>query len=205
VDDPDTDPRRTEALVAAAKCRDPAALDALIRAHLDDLRAYVRLQVDPRLRVRESCSDIVQSVCREVLEDLDGFEYRGAGAFRAWLFAAALNKVRRKGEFHRAQKRDVARERRADSGTSSRAGIYSSLCSPEPSPSEHAAGHEQAERIERAMDKLPDDYREALLLARVVGLSRREMADRMGRSELAVRTLVTRASIKLLAALEDRI
>ena len=55
------------------------------------------------------------------------------------------------------------------------------------------------------MDKLPEDYREALLLARVVGLSGREMAERMGRSESAVRTLLTRASIKLLAALEERV
>ncbi len=136
------------------------------------------------------------------------FEYRGVGAFRAWLFAAALNKVRQKREFHRAQKRDVAREVRApgedDSRAPVRAGLYASLCSPEPSPSQHAIAHEQAERIERAMDKLPEDYREALLLARVVGLSGREMAERMGRSEIAVRTLLTRATIKLLAALEQR-
>ncbi len=116
--------------------------------------------------------------------------------------------MRQKREFRRAQKRDVAREVRAqgedDSRAPVRAGLYASLCSPEPSPSQHAVAHEQAERIERAMDKLPEDYREALLLARVVGLSRREMADRMGRSESAVRTLLTRATIKLLAALEQR-
>ena len=196
-------------LVSAARRREPGALDALIAAHLDDLRAYVRLQVDPQFRARESCSDVVQSVCRNMLEDLSDFEYRGKGAFRAWLFAAALNKVRQKREFHRAQKRDVAREVRAgeedDSRAPVRAGLYASLCSPEPSPSQHAIAHEQAERIERAMDKLPEDYREALLLARVVGLSRQEMADRMGRSESAVRTLLTRATIKLLAALEERV
>ncbi len=200
---------RTELMVGAAVRREPGALDRLIEAHLDDLRAFVRLQVEPKLRLRESQSDVVQSVCREVLEDLPQFEFRGVGSFRAWLFTAALNKVRQKGAFHRAQKRDVAREVRVEAGDDSRASVgaalYASLCSPEPSPSQHAVAHEQAELIERAMDKLPEDYREALLLARVVGLSRREMAERMGRSESAVRTLLTRASIKLLAALEQRV
>ncbi len=199
----------TEVMVSAAQRRDSGALDALIAAHLDDLRAYVRLQVDPQFRVRESCSDVVQSVCREVLEDLSNFEYRGKGAFRAWLFAAALNKVRQKREFHRAQKRDVAREVRAegedDSRAPVRAGLYASLCSLEPSPSQHAVAHEQAERIERAMDALPDDYREVLLLTRVVGLPRREIAARVGRTENAVRTLVHRAGVRLLAALEERV
>ncbi len=107
---PAFDERRTEALVAGAQRREPGALDELIGQHLDDLRAFVRLHLDPALRARESCSDVVQSICREVLEDLPGFEYRAAGSFRAWLFTAALNKVRQKGEFHRAQKRDPARE-----------------------------------------------------------------------------------------------
>ena len=184
-------------------------MDALIGTHLDDLRAFVRLQVDPQLRARESCSDVVQSICREVLEDLPGFDYRGEGSFRAWLFTAALNKVRQKGEFHRAQKRDPAREVRPAAGDDSQAtvgaGLYASLCSLEPTPSQHAIAHEQAERIERAMDKLPEDHREVLLLARVVGLPHEEIATRMGRSEIAVRTLLSRASVRLLAALEERV
>ena len=45
------------------------AMALLYLEHLDDLRAFVRLKIDPRLRVRESGSDLVQSICREVLED----------------------------------------------------------------------------------------------------------------------------------------
>ncbi len=201
-------PEQGDGLVAAAQRGEPGAIDALIAAHLDDLRAYVRLQLDPRLRVRESSSDVVQSVCREVLRDLPRFGDRGPGAFRAWLFAAALNKIRRKRAFHRARKRDVGREVRVASGDHGsgpvRAGLYLSLAGGEPSPSQQAIAHEQAERIERAIDRLPADYREVLLLARVVGLSGRQVAERMGRSEAAVRTLLTRAGIRLLAALEER-
>jgi len=208
-DRPELAAGRTEVLVAAAQRRERGAVDQLIEHHLDDLRAFVRLQVDPQLRARESCSDVVQSICREVLEDLPGFDYRGEGSFRAWLFTAALNKVRQKGAYHRAQKRDPAREERAgpsaaDSGASVGADLYASLCSFEPSPSQNAIAHEQAERIERAMDTLAEDHREVLLLARIVGLPHAEIAKRMERSENAMRTLLSRASVRLLAALEGR-
>ena len=199
---------RTESLVHAAVRREPGALDRLLEAHLPNLRAFVRLQVDERLRLRESQSDLVQSVCREVLEDLPGYEYRGEGSFRAWLFTAALNKVRQKGEFHRAHKRDVARERRIDGerdgGDAAGNDLYSSLCSLGPTPSQHAIANEQSERLERAMDRLPADDREMLLLARVVDLSRQEIGDRMGLSEKTVHNRIGRAGVRLLAALEDR-
>lgn len=198
--------QRTEVLVSAAQRREQGALDALVRGHLDDLRAFVRLELDPALRLRESCSDVVQSVCREVVEDLGGFEDRGAGSFRAWLFTAALNKIRQKHHRWQAEKRNPAREATAkrNHDSESDGDIYASLCSLGGSPSEHAIAREQAERIERGMDKLSPEHREVLLLARIVGLSHREIAERTRRSEVAVRSLLSRGSLRLLAALEER-
>ena len=193
-------------LVAAAQRGEPGAMDHLLRHHLDDVRAFVRLQVGPELRARESCSDLVQSLCREVLEDLPGFEYRGSGSFRHWLFTAALNKVRQKHNFHTAQKRDVAREvplEGVGAGSDGR-GLYDSLCTLGATPSEVAVAHEQLERIEAAMEKLPPDYRQVLILARLVGLSHTKVAAEMGRTENAVRTLLSRAKLRLLAVLEER-
>jgi RNA polymerase sigma-70 factor (ECF subfamily) len=193
---------QTEHLVAAAKGGEPDAFETLLAAHLDDVRAFIRLQVDVRVRQREAVSDFVQSACREVLEGLPRFEYRGPESFRAWLFTTVLNKVREKHVFHRAQKRDVARE--APPAPSVSNDIYSSLCSPQASPSQHAIGTELSERIERAIDQLPEDQRQVLLLSRVVGLSHAEIAERMERSELATRSLLSRALVRLLAVLEQR-
>ena len=182
-------------------------MDRLIAAHIDDLRAFVRLQVHPKLRARESHSDFVQSICLEVLEDLPGFEYRGPQSFRAWLFTLALNKVRQKHQHHFAQKRDPGREAQAaepEPGSGAAPDLYASICSPEPSPSQHAVALETAEQIEAAMDLLPSDHHEVLILARLVGLSYAEIAERMDRSESAVRTLLSRACVRLLASLEGR-
>ena len=65
---------------------------------------------------------------------------------------------------------------------------------------------ESSERLESAFEHLPDEYREVLLLARIVGLSRAEIGEKMQRSENAVRSLLFRAQAKLaslLSAVED--
>ena len=67
---------------ARASRGDAAAIEQLIQEHLPGLRAFVRLNAGATLRAREAQSDLVQSVCREVLEGREGFEYRGDAAFK---------------------------------------------------------------------------------------------------------------------------
>ena len=50
-------------LLARARAGDAGALHTLLVRHEPLLRTYVRLHADPMLRARESCSDMVQSVC----------------------------------------------------------------------------------------------------------------------------------------------
>ena len=94
---------------------DREAVEALLLGHVSRLRAFVRLKMGPVVRGRESSEDLVQSVCREVLEDLDGFEYRGEAGFRQWLFRRAEHKVVDRGRFWGREKRDAAREVAAES------------------------------------------------------------------------------------------
>ncbi|MCA8975247.1 MAG: hypothetical protein KDC98_11025, partial [Planctomycetes bacterium] len=54
-------------LVDSASHGDPQAVEELLVRHLPRLRAFVRLRSPFALRARESCSDLVQSVCREVI------------------------------------------------------------------------------------------------------------------------------------------
>ena len=46
-----------------------ARMQRLLEEHLPRLRAFIRLRTNQAIRARESCSDLVQSVCREVLEE----------------------------------------------------------------------------------------------------------------------------------------
>ena len=68
-------------LVEFATRGDTPALDSLLARHLPGLRAFIRLRSPKAVRDKESSSDLAQSVCREALERMDAFEYRGEAAF----------------------------------------------------------------------------------------------------------------------------
>ena len=59
-----------EQTVESASGGDAAAIGQLLEQHLPRLRAFVRLRMGAQLRARESASDIVQSTCREILENM---------------------------------------------------------------------------------------------------------------------------------------
>jgi RNA polymerase sigma-70 factor (ECF subfamily) len=182
---------------------DRQAIDLLIERNLSGLRAFVRLRAGPLVRARESSSDLVQSVCREVLENSERFQHASESAFRQWLYTTALRKIDHRRDYWAAEKRNPGREARhlADA-TGDEAGLlacYRSLST----PSRHAVAREEIERVERAFDSLSEEYREVVTLAKVVGLSRAEIAERTGRSEGAVKMLLHRALVELSGLLEE--
>ena len=189
--------RESEILIARAGQGDPDAIGRLFERHLSALRAYVRLRGGGRVRRQENDSDVVQSVCLELLKNLENFRYEGEAAFRHWLFTAALRKLVEKDRYWRAAKRDADRvassERQSPSATDALAEVYADLCT----PSQVAIGRESLERVERALDAMPEDQREILLMSRLMGLSHAEIAQRVGRSELAVRSALSRALARL--------
>jgi RNA polymerase sigma-70 factor (ECF subfamily) len=67
----------------------------------------------------------------------------------------------------------------------------------EPGPERTAYARRTLRRLQLALNELPPRYREALLMARVSGLSRREIAQRMGVSEQVVGNYVHRGMFVL--------
>ena len=181
---------------------DPAALEVLLERHLPGLRAYVRLNAGAAVRMRESASDIVQSVVRELLEAGSRYEYRGEVAFRQWLYTAALRKIVARDRYWHAEKRDVRRVVDTPSSGPDDGPLlqcYQSFCS----PSRHAVVAEELARIERACDQLPEASREIVLQSRILGLSHAEIAERTGRKEGAVRVQLHRALARLARILDE--
>jgi len=172
------------------------SVEALLAEHLPGLRAYVRLKAGPLVRAREGESDIVQSTCRQVLEHKDVFQHGGAGHFRRWLYTTALRKILDKHDFHTAARRDARRNANAESQLLA---VYAHLCT----PSRVASAREQLDSIESAFAALDEDQREVVLLSRIMGLSRADVAAEMGRSEGSVRNLLHRTLAKLSRDLES--
>ena len=187
-------------LVERMAAGDRDALEVLLQRHLPALRGFVRLRTGRAIRARESSSDLVQSVCREVLVHMDRFQYRSETGFRQWLYKTALRKIQNRAEYHQALRRDPAKE--VDLTTESSGEVldcYRSFCT----PSAALMTREAIERIERAFDQLSDEYRQAIVLAKVVGLDRAEMATELGRTPGAVRTLLSRALSRLAEVLDE--
>ena len=184
-----------EARILRASQGDARAAEELLARHLPDLRRYVRRRVSPMLLERESASDLVQSVCREVLQDLGQFRYQGEAPFRAWLQQAALRKILDRQRYYRADKRDRAREE-AVGETLSRAEL-ARLATSLGSPSGDAARHEELERLEHALAELSEPDRRLVKLVHLEGLTHAEAAARLGTTEVNSRKQLSRALARL--------
>lgn len=178
---------------------DQAAVERLLELHLPAVRAFVRSHMSQKLRAKESSSDIVQSVCRELLTHQDRFRHPSEGAFAAWLFTTARRKIQNRLRDFDRHKRDVDRERPdADLDLAVVGSAYARFSS----PSASMMRREEIERLEGALEQLRPEHREVLTLAHLAGLSRAEIAAQIGSTEEGVRSMLYRAMARLSLLLE---
>ena len=196
----DQPPEVAAAWVERASRGDVDAVALLLERFLPGLRAYLRLRAGKALLAKESSSDLAQSVCREILEHVDLYQYRGEAQFKQWLYTTALRKIANRYEHYGAEKRAVHREVPLAGASDSSGAVDPALlaaCQSLITPSRQAMAREELERIERAFELLSDERREVILLSRFVGLSAREIGEQMGRTEDSVRQLLHRALAEL--------
>lgn len=188
--------------IAAARRGEPAAIDSLFARNLPPLVAFIRARAGKAVAARESAHDLAQSVYREVLQDAAAIELKDEGAFRNWLFMAATRKVLDRAKFLKRERRDIAREQELpEAGPEADAMLacYASIAT----PSQHAAAKEELQRVERAVQDLPEEQREAVVMSRLMNLSYPQIAEQMGRTESSVRGLVARGLAALAEQLEE--
>lgn len=176
-------------------------VEELLAEHQSQLHAFIRLRSGSMLRSRESPADIAQSVCREILQHQDRLRSPERESFRHWLYTTAARKISNRVEHWHAQKRDVGRvvplDEAGDLAETLR--CYGSFYS----PSAQMRTQEEMERIERAFDALPEDYRDVITLHRVAGLPIEAVAERLERSVGATRMLLFRALGRLAEILDQ--
>lgn len=188
----------TESLVGRAQSRDLAALEQLVTNALPGLHSWLRLRAGAHIQRHESVSDLVQSVAREALQDLDRFEWRGEPAFRHWLYTRAQNKLVDRARRLAARKRDPAREQKLQQMSGEfllDAGVLT--------PSQDASSKEVIEKIQQAFEQLPDRYREAVSMRRLCGMTYEQVAEALGVSVPNARSIVHRGLSKLAILLES--
>jgi len=175
------------------------ALGQLLEPYRPYLTLLARVQIGRRLQGKVDPADLVQETFLEAHRHFDSFRGAGEAPFVAWLrqiLAGVLANLVR--HYLGTRRRDPRLERDLadDLDRSSRA-LDSGLAAPHSTPSERAARREQALLLAGALERLPEDYREVLLLRHLEGLSFPQTAQRMGRSLDSVKKLWARAVDRL--------
>lgn len=181
-------PTSTFTLLEQARAGDDAALSRAFEKHRRRLTVLVHFKLSSENRGFSEVEDVVQEVFLRAFRDLDRFSYQSSGSFLRWLSSIADHAI-----VDRVRYRN--RERRAGQEVPFRS--ESNPMGPEPAdtktPSRLFAQQEAVARLLARLELLPEDYRQAIVMAKIEGLSTVEMAERLGKSREAVALLVYRA------------
>ncbi len=187
---------RTRSLISQAQKGDQEALAALYRVYAARLKSAVKKRLSSKLRNKMESVDLVQSVWKDALGDMKGFEYRGPDSFFHWLLTRLTHKIQDKGRYFATAKRDAGKEERLVREDTETPGIPP-LPSQDPTPSEVAMAGEDLGRFMGLLDRLPELQRQALILRMKEELTFEKIGEIMKRSADAVRKLYSRGMIGL--------
>jgi RNA polymerase sigma-70 factor (ECF subfamily) len=175
-------------LVRQAKEGDRGAFETLVRTHADRLYAVV-------LRLCASsheAEDVTQEAFLRAWRAIERFDERSS--FFTWLYRIGVNEAKRRAGRPQLFARRVALEEAPgeppDLGDA---------------PEGRAERREMRAALERAVRDLPLDFRAALILRDVEGLSTSEAATILGLSEAALKSRLHRARASVRGALGDRV
>src|SRR5882762_2144681 len=172
-----------ERLLVESAQSDPAKFDALYELHYERVYAFVA----GRVRDRATAEDVTSEVFHKALASLPSYEWRGV-PFVAWLLRIAANAI-----INHAKR--AAREFPAPDDPPDRA------VAPELQASEMRAIEYRAQLF-RLVRRLPEVQKQVVYERFVEQRSIREIAQRLGKTEGAVKQLQLRAVQNLRAQME---
>ena len=186
-------PTTSLGLVERVQAGDREAFTGLFEKYRRRLAVLIHYKLSPELRASLEVDDVLQDTLLRAYRDIGRFQYRAPGSFLNWLASIADHVIV-----------DAVRYR----GRECRAGDAAPLSqAPEPAdtrtPSRLLAQKENVAALVARLDALPEDYRQAILLAKIEGLGTAEMAERLGKSREAASLLLHRA-VKRFRALAEQ-
>jgi RNA polymerase sigma-70 factor (ECF subfamily) len=194
-----------EQVLRLARAGNRAALGEILEWYRNYLTLLARLQIGRRLRSKIDAADLVQETFLEAHRHFARFQGNTEAELVGWLRQIlATNLAHLLRRYLGTQRRDVRLEQELalDLDHSSQV-LGQAVAAPQSSPSQQAARREQAVLLADALQRLPADYREVIILRQLEGLSFPDVARRMDRSLDSVKKLWIRGLDQLRRALGD--
>lgn len=178
----------------------PDAIGQLLEVYRPYLLGIANDEINANLRGKAGASDLVQQTFLEANQDLVRFQGTTEAELLAWLRRILLNNIASfRRQFRPEGKRAVAREVPMEAGSSVLP--LGELPASDPSPSAEAVAREDVDAIEQALARLPEDYRQTIVMRHQQHCSFAEIGAALGRSADAARKLWVRAIEALQAEL----
>ena len=194
------------ALIDRVKQRDGQALAEFIEKNRDRISGFIRSITGQHLLAVVEIDDLIQEVSTAALTGLptaplDQYEPM------QWIQQIARRRVVDAHRFHfDAQRRDVGRQQSIhakQSGNAESQGIEALLAASMTSPSAAVSRDIRMVRMNEAVDGLSDEQKAAVRMRYAEGLPTKEIAQKLGKTDVAIRVLLSRSMRLLEKKLED--
>lgn len=168
-------------LVERARNGDEDAVTLLYEMHVDSIFAYIRYRVHSDV----TAEDITSEVFLRMVRGIAGYRDQGA-PFRAWLFRIAANLLTDHYRKH---------------GKTSEVAIPEHYESDDTNPFDYVLQEDERHHLRMAIQSLPVEYQDLLVLRFVEDLPHTEIARILNKSAMALRAMQYRALKALAEAL----
>src|ERR1039457_3532399 len=155
--------------VEKVKGGDYDAFAALFAKYRRRLAALLRYKAGPELLAAVEVDDLLQETFLQAFRDIQRFKYAAPGSLWNWLASIAGHVVMDVARFQGRQKRNASDPDGPDAVDAK-------------TPTLLLSEKEAVQALFERLEALPEDYREAILLGKIEGLSTAEIAARMGKT-----------------------
>ena len=171
-------------LLSQAITGDRESLGQILTRHRSYLKMLASAQIHQRLQGKADPSDLVQETCLEAHKQIGTFRGSSNAEFAGWLRGILANLLAKHfRHYFGTQQRDLRIEQSLAESLDHASGCMQRvLVAKVESPSEALLENEAMLELAAALEKLPEDYRLAILLRNIQGLSFNEVAKAMNRS-----------------------
>lgn len=182
--------------IDAARNGSSDAFAEIVRNYWDYLNVVARGQISDGLKTKVGASDLVQQTLMIAFQDLSRFQGQTQQDLLNWLIRILKNQVATAGRtFRGTQKRSLAREIRQDQLSTD---WHEAGSANQPlSASQMLVSKEVTERVELALQKLPQHYAAVIRRHNFERKSFEEIGTEFGKSPAAIRKIWVRALLQL--------